>query len=234
MWGTIVNVIAIIGGSLLGVLGGNFLREETKDTVSKGVALGVIFIGMQMAFETQHLIVMLISLVLGAVTGETIGIEKYLNKAAQALEKKMKRKEEGKGGLAEGFVTATLIYCVGAMAIMGSLQSGLTGEHTILYAKSVLDGVISIVLASTLGIGVALSALPVLLYQGSIALLAGWISPLIIQEAITEMKATGGLLIVAIGLNMLNIVQIRVGNMLPAVVYAILFTTLVVKFGLGI
>lgn len=232
MWGTIVNVMAIVGGSVLGVLGGNLLSRETRDTVSKGVSLGVILIGIQMALDTRHLIVVLISILLGAVTGEIIGIEKYLNQFAASLERKFKSPTDERG-LAKGFVTATLIFCVGAMAIMGSLESGLTGEHSILYAKSILDGVTSMVLASTMGIGVALSALPLFLYQGSITLMAGWLEPLIIQEAITEMKATGGLLILAIGLNMLEIVKIRVGNMLPAVVYAIIFTTIVVKYPLG-
>ena len=120
------------------------------------------------------------------------------------------------------------------MAIMGALQSGLTGEHSILYAKSLLDGVTSIVLSSTMGIGVALSALPLLLYQGSITLLAHVIEPLIIEEAIVEMKAVGGLLILAIALNMLELTKIRVGNMLPAVVYAVLLTTLVVRLGWGL
>ncbi|MGI6685423.1 MAG: DUF554 domain-containing protein [Bacillota bacterium] len=233
MWGTIVNVLAIIAGSIIGVAGGNFLSEGTKDTVSKGVALGVILIGIQMAMETEHLIIVLFSILLGAVTGEIIGIEKFLDKIALLLESKT---QSNKGGnrLAKGFVTGTLIYCIGAMAIMGSLQSGLTGEHSILYAKSILDGVISIILASTLGIGVALSALPLFLYQGSITLLAHIIEPLIIEEAVTEMKAVGGLLILAIGLNLLDFTKIRVGNMLPAVVYAVLLTTLVVKLGWGI
>jgi uncharacterized membrane protein YqgA involved in biofilm formation len=236
MWGTIVNVMAIVAGSILGVCGGNLLSEGTKDTVSRGVALGVILIGMQMALETQHLIVVLVSILLGAVTGEIMGIEKFLDKAAKMLERLVQCKEEKEGqpGIAKGFVTATLIYCIGAMAIMGALQSGLTGEHSILYAKSVLDGVTSIVLASTLGVGVALSALPLFLYQGSITLLANIIEPLIIEEAIIEMKATGGLLILAIALNMLDLTKIRVGNMLPAVVYAIILTTLVAKLGWSI
>jgi len=234
MWGTIVNVLAIVVGSILGVLGGNFLSEGTKDTVSKGVGLGVILIGMQMALETQHLIVVLVSILLGAVTGEIIGIEKYLDKAANLLERRIQGDNGKEGGIAKGFVTATLIFCIGAMAIMGSLQSGLTGEHSILYAKSVLDGVTSIVLASTLGIGVALSALPLFIYQGTITLLAHIIEPLVIEEAVTEMKATGGLLILAIALNMLELTKIRVGNMLPAVVYAVLLTTLVVKLGWGL
>lgn len=230
MWGTIVNALAIISGAFLGVLAGNILNTNTKDTVSKGVALGVILIGIQMAIETEHLIVVLISILLGAVTGELIGIEKYLNKFALFLENKCKGRSQ-EVDIAKGFVTATLIFCVGAMAIMGSLQSGLTGEHSILYAKSILDGVTSIVLASTMGWGVALSALPLLLYQGGITLLAGFIEPLVIQEAINEMKAVGGLLIVAIALNMLELTKIRIGNMLPAVVYAVLLTTLVVNMG---
>lgn len=184
-----------------------------------------------MAFATEHLIILLVSIVLGGVTGEVIGIEKYLNRFAAYLEKSLKG-GSGQSGLAKGFVTATLIYCVGAMAIMGSLQSGLTGEHSILYAKSFIDGVTSVVLSSTLGIGVALSALPLFLYQGSITLLAGWIEPYIIEEAITEMKAAGGLLILAIGLNMLEIIRIRVGNLLPAVLYAVVFMTIMANINL--
>ncbi|MDD2496558.1 MAG: DUF554 domain-containing protein [Desulfitobacteriaceae bacterium] len=231
MWGTIVNVLAIIGGTILGVLGGRLLSDDNRDTVTKGVSLCVILIGLQMAFATEHLIVLLVSIVLGGVTGEIIGIEKYLNRFAAYLEKSLKG-GSGKSGLAKGFVTATLIYCVGAMAIMGSLQSGLTGEHSILYAKSFIDGVTSVVLSSTLGIGVALSALPLFFYQGSITLLAGWIEPYIIEEAITEMKAAGGLLILAIGLNMLEIIRIRVGNLLPAVIYAVIFMTLMANINL--
>lgn len=233
MWGTTVNVLAIVVGGLLGVAGGNLLSRQTRETVTKGVALGVLLIGIQMALATQHLIVVLVSIVLGAVTGEIIGIEKYLERFATWLERRMKTKP-GEKGIAKGFVTATLIFCVGAMAIMGSLQSGLTGEHSILYAKSVLDGVTSLVLASTLGIGVALSALPLLIYQGGITLLASWIEPYIIEEAIVEMKASGGLLILAIGLNMLEVTEIRVGNMLPAIFFAVILTTAVVKLGWGL
>lgn len=230
MWGTIVNVLAIVIGSLVGIKSGNFLSDSTKDTVSKGVALGVLLIGLQMAFETQQLIIVLVSMVLGGVTGELIGIERFLDRSAKFLEKRYQGKSTDKG-IAKGIVTATLIYCVGAMAIMGALQSGLTGNHSILYAKSILDGVTSIVLASTLGVGVALSALPLLIYQGSITLLAHFIEPFIIEEAIVEMKAVGGLLIVAIGLNMLELTKIRVGNLLPAIIYAVVFTTFVMKLG---
>jgi len=233
MWGTIVNVLAVISGSILGVIGGKILTGPTKETVTKGISFGVILIGLQMAFETKHLIVVLMSIVLGSITGEVIGIEKYLNKGAAYLEKCFKTSKEGQG-LAQGFVTATLIYCVGAMAIMGSLQSGLSGEHSILYAKSFIDGVTSVVLASTMGIGVALSALPLFLYQGGITLMSGWIEPLITKEAITEMNAAGGLLIVAIGLNLLELARIRVGNMLPAIVFAIIITTLVIKLNIAL
>ena len=233
MWGTTVNVLAIIAGSLLGVGGGNLLSLQTRETVTKGVGLGVLLIGIQMALATQHLIVVLVSIVLGAVSGEMIGIEKYLERFAAWLERRIKTKP-GEIGVAKGFVTATLIFCVGAMAIMGSLQSGLTGEHSILYAKSVLDGVTALVLASTLGIGVMLSALPLLVYQGGITLMAVWIEPYIIKEAIVEMKASGGLLILAIGLNMLELTEIRVGNILPAILFAVVLTTAVVKLGWGI
>jgi len=232
MWGTIVNVMAVVVGALLGIAGGSMISPETRETVSRGVALGVLLVGIQMALETQHLVVVLVSIALGGVLGEMIGIENYLNRAALYLERLVSK--PGEGGIAKGFVSATLIFCVGAMAIMGSLQSGLTGEHSILYAKSVLDGVISVVLSSTLGIGVAFSALPILIYQGGMTLLASYIEPYIIDAAIVEMKASGGLLILAIGLNMLELTKIRVGNLLPTVFVAVVLTTLVVRLGIGL
>ncbi len=130
----------------------------------------------------------------------------------------------GKGGLAQGFVTTSLIYCVGAMAIMGSLESGMTGNHATLYAKAMLDGVSAVVFASTLGLGVALSSLSVFVYQGAITLLAAWISQWLTPAAVIEMTATGGILIVAIGLNVLEIKKVRVGNLLPAILLAVLLT----------
>lgn len=228
--GTIVNVAAIVAGAILGRLLGKGISEGVKDTVMQGLGLGVLLVGITMAMETNKIIVVLMSLLLGAVIGELVGIERILEAWGSALENKVSAGGAG-GDIARGFVTATLIYCVGAMAIMGALESGLTGNHDTLYAKALLDGVMSVVLASTMGIGVAFSALPVLLYQGSITLLAKWAAQFLTDPIVAEMTSVGGLLIVGIGLNILEIKTIRVGNLLPAVLVVLILGLLLQSVG---
>lgn len=228
--GTIVNAAAIIAGALLGKMLGQGLSENIKSTVLQGLGLGVLLVGATMALETNKIIVVLVSLMLGAVIGEIIGIESWLDRAGKALEKKVSANGDH-GAVAKGFVTGTLIYCVGAMAIMGSLESGLTGDHTILYAKSLLDGVMSVVLASTLGLGVAFSAASVFIYQGTITLLAQWVSRFMTDPVIAELTSVGGVLIVGIGLNILEIKPIKVGNLLPAVLVAFVLAVVLQSMG---
>lgn len=230
MWGTIVNAIAILAGALIGRLLGKAISEGVKHTVLQGLGLGVLLVGITMAVETNKIIIVLVSLMLGAVIGELIGIERILEGWGNALEKKVSANGAG-GDIAKGFVAATLIYCVGAMAIMGSIQGGLTGDYDILYAKSLLDGVMSIVLASTMGIGVAFSAISVLLYQGIITLLAHWATQFLTDPIIAELTSVGGLLIVGIGLNILEIKTIRVGNLLPAIFVAVILGILLQASG---
>lgn len=229
--GTIVNALAVIVGALLGKILGQGLSENIKNTVLQGLGLGVVLVGATMALETKEIMVVLVSLMLGAVIGELIGIEALLESAGRALEKRVSV-NGNHGSIAKGFVTATLIYCVGAMAIMGSLESGLTGNHSILYAKSLLDGVMSVVLASTLGLGVAFSAVSILIYQGSITLLAQWISGLMTEPVIAEVSSVGGVLIVGIGLNILEIKNIKVGNLLPAIFVAFFLAILLQSMGI--
>lgn len=221
MLGTVVNALAILAGGLLGAVLGGVIKEKSRDTVMQGLGLSVAIIGLTMALKSANPLIGIASLVLGGLVGEWIEIEGRLYKAAARVEKRFVR---GKGGLAQGFVTTSLIYCVGAMAIMGSLESGMTGNHATLYAKAMLDGVSAVVFASTLGLGVALSSLSVFVYQGAITLLAAWISQWLTPAAVNEMTATGGILIVAIGLNILGIKNIRVGNLLPAILIAVLLT----------
>jgi len=171
----------------------------------------------------NNVLIMIISLVLGGITGELLHIEWHLENIGKLLEKtiaKTGRKENN--SFVKGFVTASLIYVVGAMAIMGALEAGLTGHYKILFTKSILDGVMSVLLASTLGLGVAFSAVPVFLYQGSITLLANWVGTFLNDMVISEMTATGGILILAIGLGILNIKKINVGNLLPSIFYSFL------------
>ncbi|RNB83428.1 DUF554 domain-containing protein [Brevibacillus fluminis] len=218
--GTLANVAAIIVGALAGkVLSG--IPEGIKKTVMHGLGLAVIILGLKMSFESKNYLLMIISLVIGTILGELIQIEDRLNQVGKWLEKKLGGKE---GGIANGFVTATLVYCVGAMAVLGSLDSGLRGNHEVLYTKSLLDGFSAVIFASTLGIGVLFSAIPVLLYQGSIALLATQINQFagedLISAMLVELTGVGGLLIIAIGINVLGLLKIRVANMLPSLFIA--------------
>lgn len=215
MLGTIANALAIIVGGLIGLLFGKGIAEKYKQTILQGVALSVILIGWKSALAADQLLIVIISMVAGATIGEGLNIEGRLEWLGQWLEARV---SAGPGSsLARGFVTASLVFCVGSMAIVGSLESGLTGNHQTLFAKSILDGVISIVFASTLGAGVLFSSAAVFIYQGLITLAAVFLKPLLAAATVAQMTAVGGLLIVAIGLNMLGMVKIRVGNLLPAI-----------------
>lgn len=228
MLGTIINSLAIVVGALMGsFLKGRF-PENISTTLMQGLSLVVMLIGLSMALETKNLLIVTLSIVSGAVLGEIMRIEERLNRLGENLEKRFGGSD---GDFTKAFVSASLIYCVGAMAIMGALESGLTGNHSILLVKSILDGVSSVVFSSTLGIGVAFSAATVFIYQGSITLAAGLIKSYLTDVVIAEMTAAGGLLIFGIGINMLERnSRIKVGNLLPSVFTAIAFTVLFSKF----
>lgn len=223
-----INSIAIIMGALLGNLLKGRFSENISTTLMQGLSLVVMLIGLSMALKTENLLIVTLSIVSGAVLGEIMKIEERLNRLGETLEKRF---GGGDGDFTKAFVSASLIYCVGAMAIMGAIESGLTGNHSILLVKSILDGVSAVVFSSTLGIGVAFSAATVFLYQGSIAMAAGFIKSYLTDAIITEMTAAGGLLIFGIGINMLEgKSRVKVGNLLPAIFTAIAFTILFSKF----
>lgn len=232
MLGTIVNTVAILIGGALGLLFGNALPEKMKKTVIQGIGLAVLLIGISMALQTKNVLIVITSLVLGGVIGEWIDIELRLQHLGQWLERKFEKNSKGTG-FTKAFVTASLIYCVGAMAIMGAFESGLKGNNNILFAKSMLDGITAIVFASSMGIGVLASALPVFIYQGSITMAAGLLQGILSATVIAEMGATGGLLIVGIGMTILEIKEIKVGNLLPAIFLAVPITLLFSKLHLG-
>ncbi|OCL28453.1 hypothetical protein U472_00780 [Orenia metallireducens] len=213
MKGTIVNTISIIIGGSFGMMLGTKLKNRFKEIVMQGLSLSVLLIGMQMALRTDNPTYIIFSLLIGGLIGEVVNIENRLENVGKWFERKL----GNKGRVAEGFVQCSLIYCVGAMAIMGAIQDGLQHDPSILYAKALLDGFSAIAFASTLGIGVILSSIPVFLYQGIITLLATQAKVFLTSSIIIEMTATGGLLILAIALNMLNITKIKVGNLLPAI-----------------
>jgi len=219
MLGTYVNTLVIILGSILGLLIKNGLKEKYKTIVMNGVGLSVLFIGISTTLNGilngGEPILFIISIVIGGLIGEFIDIDLRLNRLGDSLQNRVGR--GGEHNIAKGFVTASLIFCVGTMAILGSLESGLQGKHDMLYAKSVLDGVTSIILTSTLGIGVIFSSIAVLIYQGSITLLAKFIEPVLTVETIREISIIGGILIFSLGLNLLNIKKIKTANYLPAI-----------------
>lgn len=228
MLGTIVNSLSIIIGSLMGYFLKNQFSDDIKSTIMQGLSLTVMLIGISMSIKTKNLLVVTLSIVTGAIIGEVLKIEEGLNKIGGQLEKRFSNNE---GEFTKAFVTASLVYCVGAMAIMGSIESGLNGNHSILFVKSILDGVSSIVFTSSLGIGVAFSSIPVFIYQGAITLSAKFIKAYLNDDVIREMTATGGLLIFGIGINMLSgNSRIKVGNLLPAIFTAIFISYMFLKF----
>jgi len=212
--GTIVNVVAIVVGSLIGLLFHNGIPEKYNRTVMQAVGLSVVLIGITGALKTDDLLLVIISLAVGSILGEMLRIEDRLETLGKKLGKIIGKDDDG---VAKGFVTASLVFCIGAMAIVGSLESGLSGNHQTLYAKSVLDGISSIIFASTLGVGVLFSALSVLLYQGTITISAALVKQFLVPEVVAQMSSVGGLLIMAIGFNLLEMKRIRIGNMLPAI-----------------
>ncbi|MED3561127.1 DUF554 domain-containing protein [Bacillus xiapuensis] len=217
--GTLVNGALIIVGSLLGKLL-NRIPDSMKTTVMYAIGLSVMVLGLQMGLKSGNFLIVILSLVIGAVIGELLKLEEKLNDLGHWLESKVG--SNGKGSISEGFVTATLIFVIGAMAIIGALNSGVRGDHDVLYTKSIIDGFTALILTTTLGIGVIFSAIPVLLYEGLIALFATQIDRFVPQalmgQFIVEMTATGGVMIFAIGLNLTGIIKIKVANLLPGIV----------------
>lgn len=228
--GTIVNFFAVIVGSMVGIFLRHGIPERFKTTIMQAVSLSVVFIGisgvLQGMFKVnsgnkldrQYITLMIFSLIIGGVIGEFLKIEDFLDNLGEKIKNSMgKRLNSENSRFTEGFVTASLVFCVGAMAIVGSLEDGLNRNYSILFAKSILDGVSSIIFSATMGIGVMFSALVVLLYQGSITLLAGLLKPFLTDVTISQTSMVGSVLIFAIGLNMLGITKIKVGNLLPAI-----------------
>ncbi|TFZ41743.1 DUF554 domain-containing protein [Soehngenia longivitae] len=215
MLGTIVNSLTIIIGAAIGMLFKKGIKEGYKNTIMDGIGLSVLVIGISNALEFENLVVVIVSIVIGSIIGELIDINKRLNNLGDRLQSKFKNEE---GNFSKGFVTASLVYCVGAMAIVGAIQSGLTGNHQTLYAKAVLDGITAIIFASTLGIGVMFSSLAVFLYQGTITIFASSLSSILTEIAINEISSVGGILIIAIGINLLGLKEIKIANMLPAII----------------
>ena len=217
MLGTIVNAAAIVAGGIVGLLLKKGLPERMSAAIMGGVGLAVVYIGVSGALEGQTTLVAVLSIVIGAALGSWLDIDRGLNWLGDRAQAAFARNGSGDNRFAEGFVSASLLFCVGAMAVVGSLQSGLSGDHGTLFAKSLLDGISSMVFASTLGAGVLLSAVAVFVYQGAITLLAQVVAPVLSDAIVAEMTCVGSLLIIGIGLNMLGVTKLKLANYLPAI-----------------
>lgn len=232
LWGTLVNFFAILLGSGLGIVFKRGIPERLRSALVNGMGLCVLFVGVRGLFEGETTLLIVLSIAIGGLLGTLLKLDSLLDRMGGALERRV-QKGAADGSFAQGFVSASLLFCVGAMAIVGSLNSGLRGDHEMLFTKSVLDGVMALSLASTLGAGVAFSAVPVLLYQGVIALSAGALAPLLSSAAIADMTAAGSLLIVAIALNQLKCTDIKVVNYIPAVFLPLVYHLLLPLLGMG-
>ena len=214
MFGTLVNALAIIAGSLIGLFFRGGIPKKYSVTVMHAMGQAVILVGVKAALQTDALLMVILSLGIGSLIGELLRIEDRLENMGDWLELRFSRQGDG---LSKGFVTTSLLFCVGAMAIVGALESGLSGNHQTLFAKSIIDGITSIVFASTLGVGVIFSAISVFIYQGMITVSAAYMKQFLTPEVVAQMSSVGGLLIVAIGIGLLDIKKVRIGNMLPAI-----------------
>jgi uncharacterized membrane protein YqgA involved in biofilm formation len=219
--GTIINVVAVVLGGTLGTLLGDRLDPRLRATAMDGLGLVVLVIGLQSALGTQNVLIVLASVVLGGAIGARLGIEDRLEALGRYFEKRFAPAEDRTASrFSKGFLTASLVFCVGPMTILGSIQDGLTGDFRTLAVKSLLDFFAGVAFASTLGIGVVFSAITVLLYQGGLTLLAASVRDWLTEPMIREMSAAGGVLIMGIGLRLLELKPVAVGNLLPAIVLA--------------
>lgn len=218
MWGTIVNAVAIIVGSTVGLLLHKKINPAHTKTVQQVIALAVIVVGVSNALEATQLLLVIGSLAIGTWLGEILRLDDHLQSFARKVEQRFST-----SNFAHGFTSATMIYCVGPLAIFGAIESGLTNTHTTLYIKSMLDGITSIIFSSTMGIGVVFSSIPVFLYQGIITLFSNFMSSILVEQAILNMTGVGGVVIIGIGLNVLGITKIKLMNTTPALFIPILY-----------
>ena len=216
MIGVIVNVVTVLIGSTVGLLLKRGIPERVTEALMTGIGLCTVYIGLSGALQGENTLVLILSMAIGTVIGTLLDIDQQLNRLASYVEHRFKQ-EDGKVTLAEGFMTASLLFCVGAMTIVGSLQAGLTGDMEMLYTKATLDLISSCVLAASLGVGVLLADFFVLGFQGGLVLLARFISPFLTDYAIAEMTCAGSVLIIALGLNLIGVTKIKVANYLPVI-----------------
>ena len=216
--GSIVNALSVIIGSIIGIYFGSFLSEKIRKAIFHIIGLFTLVLGMHMSLKTNQFLILLVSLIIGTIIGESFSIEKGI----ESLSNKLKIKLQSENKLfSEGLITAFLLYCVGSMTFVGSIEEGIHQDRTLMYTKSLMDGITSILLASSFGTGVLFSAMPLLIFQSTLTLGAIYFEAYLHPELITEISAVGGVIIIGIGLNILEITKIKVSNMLPALLLII-------------
>lgn len=218
--GVLVNVVTVIVGSTVGLIFKKGISEKYTDAVMKGIGLCTLMIGVQGTLKGENQLVAIIAMVIGAIIGTALDIDGKLNGVGDLLAKKLKKNNSDKTSIAEGFVTASLLFCIGAMTIIGSLESGLKGDHTTIFTKSILDLFSSCMLSASLGIGVIFAAIFVFIFQGGIVLMAGLLEPILSSSAVAEITCVGSLMILALGFNLTGIAKFKVANYFPALVFA--------------
>lgn len=217
MIGVIVNTVTVIIGSIIGMLGGKLIPERVNKAIMVAIGLCTVYIGIDGALAGSNTLILIISLVLGTIVGTLIDIDKGINWLGDTMGKRFKSQ---KGNFAEGFVTASLVFCIGSMTIVGSLKAGIEGDNSMIFTKSLLDLISSSMLASALGVGVLVSAVFVLVFQGALVLLAGLLEPVLNDFAVSELICVGSVMIIGLGLNLIGVTKIKVANMLPALIFA--------------
>ncbi|MBQ3764296.1 MAG: DUF554 domain-containing protein, partial [Synergistaceae bacterium] len=219
--GTIFNCLTVMLGSVIGLAAGKFIPEKTQGTIFNCLGLFTIYVGINMTLNTKHSIAVLLSLVLGTITGELLGIETKLNSLGDTLKSKLKTSN---GQFTEGFVSATLLFCVGSMSIIGAIEDGLRHNPEILITKGIMDCIAGSMLAGSYGLGVIFSVIPLALYQGAITMAASRLEGVITADMYANISGLGGLMIFGIGLNMLKLTKLKLGDMLPGLLYVVFLT----------
>jgi uncharacterized protein len=222
MFATLINALAIVLGSFIGALLKKGLSKRFETAIFTAAGITTIVIGMQMALKTSHILALALALIIGGLVGTAIRIEDAVLKLGERLKNRFSRNQES-GTFAIGFLTASVLYCSGAMAIIGSFKAGTEGDYNILFTKSILDGTLSILFASAMGIGVAFSAISVLVYQGILTLVSIWVKPFVSPLMLAELTGIGGALVLMIGLSLLDIKKLKTGDFLPALIFTVLF-----------
>lgn len=221
MQGTLVNVGAVILGSVIGLIIHSRLPKRITTTVFQGIGLFTLFLGFSMALKTNNILLMIFSIVLGSITGELLNLEDKVNKLSEKIKKKTRSKNDK---FTEGFVTAFMLFCMGSMTILGAIEEGLGGVSDLLLTKSLMDGFGSIALSASLGFGVMLSVIPMLIYQGGLTLFASLLEGFFTEIMIMELSAVGGIILIGLGINILEIKKLKILNMVPSLLFIVLLT----------